>query len=248
MPHPQTADTRNKARRGMPGVSQPWADPTQVHEHVQWLVQAATFQAVAQAARVGQMTVWEVANGTRLAIKTETAEALLAITPSDVRPRRADANGSMWRLRSLVAMGHTASRHAAALGVSRAIIERLIKGDRVTVTTDLRDDINRLFDAWWDKLPPRRTPGEKTAACKALQRAAVNNWPCPAALDEDELDLPGYKPAARWRYALGTGIADDDPLGRNPQPGHRRQRSDQLPRTAREAGSPAWPPHLQAGA
>lgn len=236
MPHPQTADTRIKARHGIPGVSQPWADPAQVQEHVRRLVQSATFQAVAQAARLGQMTVWEVANGTRPAIKTETAEALLAITPSDVRPPRADANGSIWRLRSLVAMGHTASRLAAALGVSRAIIERLIRGERVTVTTTLRDDINRIFDAWWDKRPPRRTPGEKTAACKALQRAAVNNWPCPAALDEDELDLPGYKPAARWRYALGTGVADDDPLSKNPQPQYRGARTQQTPRTAREAG------------
>ncbi len=79
----------------------------------------------------------------------------------------------------------------------------------------LRDDITRLFDAWWDKRPPRRTPGEKTAACKALQRAAGHNWPCPAALDEDELDQPGYKPAARWRYARGTGVAADDPLGKS---------------------------------
>jgi hypothetical protein len=49
----------------------------------------------------------------------------------------------------------------------------------------------------------------------------MHNWPCPAALDEDELDQPGYQPTARWRHAHGTGIAADDPLGKNHQTEHR---------------------------
>jgi hypothetical protein len=236
MPHPHAADTRNKARQGMPGVSQAGADFAQVHEHVQRLLHNATFHAVGQAARVGPMTVWEIAHSTRPSITTGTAEALLAITPANLRPPRADANGAMWRLRSLVAMGHTTSRLAAALGASRAIIEPLIRGERATVTTNLRDDISRLFDAWWDRRPPRRTPGEKTAACKALQRAAVNNWPCPAALDEDELDEPGYKPSVRWRYALGTGIADDNPLGKEKQSQDNARPINQPQENEREAG------------
>src|SRR5439155_22183652 len=111
-------------------------------------------------------------------------------------------------------------RITTALGSASHIIAPLIRGDRATITMPLRDDITRLFGAWWDKQPPRRTPEEKTAACKALQRAAVRNWPCPAALEEDELDQPGYQPTARWRYAHGTSIAADDPLGKNHQTGH----------------------------
>src|SRR5262249_42464696 len=115
-------------------------------------------------------------------------------------------------------------RITTALGATRSTIEALVRGDRATVTTALAGDIGRLFDAWWDKQPPRHTRGQKTAACKARQRAAVHNWPCPAALDEDELDQPGYQPAARWRYAQGTGTAGNDPLGKNrdkhPEPGH----------------------------
>ena len=163
------------------------------------------------------MTVWEIANGARQVIKAETAEALLAVKSADIQPQRVDANGSMWRLRSLMAMGHTSGRITRALRTSSNITEPLIRGERATVGSSLRDDINRLFDAWWDKRPPRQTPPEKAAACKALQRASVNNWPCPAAMDEDELDLPGYKPAARWRDAQGTGIARDDPLGKKRQ-------------------------------
>jgi hypothetical protein len=115
---------------------------------------------------------------------------------------------------------------AAVLGSASHIIAPLIRGDRATITTPLREDITRLFDAWWDKQPPRRTPGEKTAVRKTLQRAAVHNWPCPAALDEDDLDQPGYQPTARWRYAHGTGIAADDPLGKTTTPGTQRSQRE----------------------
>jgi hypothetical protein len=232
MAHPHLAYKQNRARQIAHGTWQPWADPAHVRDHVHRLLQTATFQAVAGAARVGEKTVWEIAHGTRPVIKTETAHALLAVQPADVQPPRADANGAMWRLRSLIAMGHTARRITTALCSASHVIEPLIRGERATVTTPLRDDINRLFDAWWDKRPPRRTPAEKAAACRALQRAAVHNWPCPAALDEDELDLPGYKPAGRWRYATGTGVAADDPLGK-----HRHQAT--APGPAPAAAEPA---------
>jgi len=214
MTPPALARTQNPARQPTRASrGQRRADPAPVRAHVTRLLQGGTFQAVADAAHVGQMTVWEVARAVRPAIRQQTAAALLAVRPADLRPRRTAASGAMWRLRSLVAMGHATGRIATALGASPHIIAALIRGERATITTALHHDITRLYDAWWDKQPPRRTPQEKTAACKALQRAALRNWPCPAALDEDELDLPGYQPAARWRYATGTGIAADDPLG-----------------------------------
>ena len=217
MSHLQLAYSRNRARQIAQDTWRPWANAAQARDHVTKLLETSTYQAIAKAANVGQMTVWEIANGARRVIKAETAEALLAVKSADIQPQRVDANGSMWRLRSLMAMGHTSGRITRALGTSSNITEPLIRGERATVRASLRDDINRLFDAWWDKRPPRQTPPEKAAACKALQRAAVNNWPCPAAMDEDQLDLPGYKPAARWRYAQGTGIASDDPLGKKRQ-------------------------------
>ena len=239
MAHPQLAYNRDRARQIAQGTWQPWADPAQVHDHVQKLLEIGTFQAIGKAANVGQVTVWEIANAARPVVKAEIAAALLAVKPADIQPQRVAANGAMWRLRSLMALGHTSGRITRALGASANIIGPLIRGERFTVTGSLREDINRLFDAWWDKQPPRRTPAEKTAARKALQRAAVNNWPCPAAMDEDELDLPGYKPAARWRYACGTGIAGDDPLGKKrqkePQPGRGGGQADRRTETEREA-------------
>jgi hypothetical protein len=215
--HPQRNHAGNRGREIGHGTWRRWADPAQVRGHVRRLLETGTYQAIADAAGVGQMTVWEIANGPRPVIKTETATALLAVAPGGIQPPRVDATGSMWRLRSLVAMGHTTGRIATALGVSTSIIGPLIRRDRATVTAPLRDDITRLFGAWWDKRPPSRTAVQRAAARKARQRAAVNNWPCPAALDDDELDRPGYKPAARWRYAHGSGTADDDPLGKKHQ-------------------------------
>ena len=167
MAHPHPAHNRNGARQVANSTRQPWADPAPVRGHVRTLLQTATFQAVADAASVGQMTVWEIAHGTRPVIKADTARALLAVQPADISPPRVDANGALWRLRSLVAMGHTARRITTALGSDSHIIEPLIRGDRMTVALSLRDDINRLFDAWWDKRPQRCTPREKAAACRA---------------------------------------------------------------------------------
>src|SRR5262249_27015070 len=92
------ADHRHEARPVPGGAGQPWADPAPVRDHVHRLLQAATFQAVGDAARVGPMTVWEIAHGTRPAITTRTARALLAVRTDDITPPRAAANGPMWRL------------------------------------------------------------------------------------------------------------------------------------------------------
>ena len=170
------------------------------------------------AAHPGPSAAGEITQATWPSLATGAAQPARAVQPAGITTQRVPANGPMWRLRSLLAMGHSTGRITAALAAPAHVIEPLIRGDRATITPALRDDISGLFEAWWDKHPPRRTPADKAAACKALQRAAVHNWPCPAALDDDELDQPGYAPAARWRYAHGTGTADADPLGKHHQP------------------------------
>ncbi len=157
------------------------------------------------------------------------------------QPQRAPANGSMWRLRSLVAMGHTTQRIAAALGTTSGMINPLVTGQRVTVQAPLRDDITRLFDAWWDKHPPQQAPADKTASIHALQRAAVHNWPCPAALNEDQLDTPGYQPTDRWRYSKGTGPAAEDPLGKQRDLATKQRQPDLAAVPAeRDAAGAGW--------
>jgi hypothetical protein len=132
--------------------------------------------------------------------------------------QRADAAGTRLRLRALAAMGHSDARIARALGQPGLLITRIVGGTTHTVPPELRADVLALYDAWWDKRPPERTAAERRAAAAARTRAQRGRW-CPGlALDNAELDVPGYRPRATWRPATGTGLAGDYPLG--PRPGN----------------------------
>jgi hypothetical protein len=120
-----------------------------------------------------------------------------------------DANGTAWRMRSLVAMGHDATRIARALDVTPGTIRRLIRGDTKTTAASFHLFACQLWDAWWDKTPPERTPAERRAAARARDHAERSDWPAAAGLDEDLLDNQGYRPQCHYRPAAGTGIAPD---------------------------------------
>jgi len=184
-----------------------------VREHVLKLRAAGgTYELIGLAAGTGAMTVYCIANARRPRVQAEVARRLLAVSDADIRSSQPSPGGVMWRLRALVAMGHTCSRMAAAIDIPAATLRRIVRGEALTVSPELRQAVTALLDAWWDKTPPRRTRWEQLAVGNALQRAALNDWPCPAGLDEEELDWPGYQPQCGWRYARGTGIADDYPL------------------------------------
>ena len=80
---------------------------------------------------------------------------------------RTDATGTMWRLRSLVAMGHDSARIARALRVHPALVRRVMRGQARTITCGFQAAACQLWDAWWDKTPPRRTPAGRRAAARA---------------------------------------------------------------------------------
>lgn len=184
-----------------------------VREHMLKLRAAGgTYAAIAEAADTGAMTVHRIANADRPKVQAEIARRLLAVTEANIRGTHPAPGGTMWRLRSLVAMGHTCSRMAAAIGAPPPTLRRIVRGEALTISPQLRQAVIALFDAWWEKTPPLRTRQERLAAGNARKRAACNNWPPPAGLDEDDLDRPGYQPQCGWRYARGTGIADDYPF------------------------------------
>src|SRR5580700_1898525 len=134
--------------------------------------------------------------------------------------RRVDATGTMWRMRSLVAMGHDGTRIARALAVSPQTIRKLLRGEERQVSAHLRDLACQLWNAWWDKRPPQRTRDERRAAASARHQAQRRGWCTPLGLDEDELDEPGYRPYSRYRPAIGTGTAGEF-LPYSPAPGTR---------------------------
>jgi hypothetical protein len=151
-----------------------------------------------------------------------------------------DANGTMWRLRSLVAMGHDCARIARALHVHPGLVRRVVRGQARTVTRGFHAACCQLWDAWWDKTPPDRSPAERRATDRALGLAKSNDWPAAAGLDEDELDLPGYRPWCRYRPATGTGIAADFPLPQRRPRQHTRVVADH-PGTHAASGGHAHP-------
>ena len=122
---------------------------------------------------------------------------------------RLNAGGTRLRLRALHVMGHGSARIARALGASEDTIQRLVRGDARTVSPQLRDAVADLYDAWWDKRAPERTRAERAAAARARRRAAAGNWCAAAALNDHQLDTPGYRPRAGYRPATGTGVAPD---------------------------------------
>ena len=108
-------------------------------------------------------------------------------------------------------------------GVREMTIRQLVTGDTRTITPKLRDTITAVYDAWWDKRAPERTPAQRGAATAARKRAIAGNWCAAAALDNDQLDTPGYRPRHGWKPATGTGTAPDIRLPARRRRHHRRK-------------------------
>ena len=196
------------------------AGPGAARAHVRRLHQdGRTYQAIATTAGLAPATVSGLAAGRRRPTRGTTT-AILAVTSATVPRGRVDAGGTRLRLRALHVMGHGSARIARALGVRETAVSQLVRGDARTIRPKLRDAVADLYDAWWDKRAPERTRAERAAATTARRKAIAGNWCAPAALDDDQLDTPGYRPRYGWKPATGTGVAP----GIRP-PARRRRRT-----------------------
>ena len=202
----------NPAAGPVPGpAARPYPVPSLVpaRAHVRRLRQdGRTYRAIAAAAGLDRATVSDLARGRRRPRRGSTT-AVLSVTSQAVPRGRVDAGGSRLRLRALHVMGHGSARIARALGVREQAVRQIVRGDARTVSLKLRDAITELYDTWWDKRAPARTPFDRGAATAARKRAIAGNWCAPAALDDDLLDIPGYRPRHGWKPATGTGVAPD---------------------------------------
>jgi hypothetical protein len=224
---PRTAGrTRTRGRAMTTTTSGP--DRDGAREYARWLAQRAsaghretardhltrlrrnggTYRSIAAAAALSPATVQALASGRRRA-HPATATAVLNVTSRTLPRSRLDATGTRLRLRALHVMGHGSARIARAVGVHPTTIRKLVRDDARTVRPRLREAIASLYDAWWDKCAPERTPAQRGAATAARKRAISGNWCAAAALDDDLLDTPGYRPRQGWRPATGTGVAPD---------------------------------------
>ena len=187
-----------------------------------------TYRTIAAAAGLSPSTVHGLATGRRE--PTPAIELALRKATGKKLPRaRVDAGGSRLRLRALHVMGHDSARIARALGVREMTIRSVVRGDATTVSTALCDAVTDVYDAWWDKRAPERTRAERAAATAARRRAIAGNWCAGAGLDDDQLDIPGYRPTHGWKHARGTGTAPDVyPPARSQRPNRTRTtRGDQ---------------------
>jgi hypothetical protein len=167
-----------------------------------------TYRSIAAATALSPTTVYDLAAGRRTA-QPATATAVLKLTRRILSGSRLDAGGTRLRLRALHVMGHGSARIARAAGVHPTTIRRLVRGDAAAISPRLRTAVIVMYDAWWDKRAPARTPSERGAATVARKRAITGNWCAAAALDDDLLDIPGYRPPQGWMPATGTGVAPD---------------------------------------
>ena len=204
----------------VPGQADPPYPATAQVRIRRWRQDGRTYQAIAAAAGLDRATVRDLATGRRRP-KRGTAAAVLAVHGDAIARARLDAGGTRLRLRALHVMGHGSARIARALGVREQAIRQIVRGDARTVSPRLRDQVAGLYDAWWDKRAPTRTRFDRAAATAARKRAIAGNWCAPAALDDDQLDVPGYRPRQGWKPATGTGVAPDV---RPPVRRHRRNR------------------------
>ena len=173
------------------------AGPGAARDQVRRLRQdGGTYRAIAAAAGLAPATVHDLATGRRTA-HPGTTTAVLAVTSATVpaRPRR--------RRRHPAAAARPA-RHGPRLGPHRPRPRRPRDDHpparprrRPHRQPQLRDKVTDLYDAWWDKRAPDRTRAERAAATAARRRAIAGNWCAAAALDDDQLDIPGYRPRQR---------------------------------------------------
>jgi hypothetical protein len=198
-----------------PAISPPRQNPPSparhqaARDHLTQLRQYGwTYRSIAAATALSPTTVADLATGRRTA-QPGTATAVLKLTSRVLSGSRLDAGGTRLRLRALHVMGHGSARIARAVGAHPQTIRQIVRGDAATVSPRLRTAITVVYDAWWDKGAPQRTPSERGAATIARRRAIAGNWCAAAALDDDLLDLPGYLPRQGWMPATGTGTAPD---------------------------------------
>jgi hypothetical protein len=188
--------------------------------------QGGTYRSIAAVAVVSPDSVHALASGHRR-VQPGTAAAVLTVISPALPRARLDATGTRLRLRALHVMGHGSARIARATGVHPVTIRKLVRGEARTVSTQLRDAVAGLYDAWWDKHAPARTRFERAAATAARKRAMAGDWCAAAALDDDWLDIPGYQPEYGWKPATGTGTAPDIHPSAPPQEQERHMVNDE---------------------
>ena len=198
------------------------------------------------AAGVGPMTVHGIATGRRRAAPAARPPPLLAARPPAAPiAHRVDAGGTRLRLRALHVMGHGSRPHRPRGRSQRARPSR--NSPEATPRPSAPGCATRSprsTTPGGTNAPPTAPGRERAAATAARRRAIAGNWCAAAALDDDQLDVPGYQPDQGWRPATGTGTATDIhlPAPDTTEQGSHDHQTATPKTTGDQAREPASPP------
>lgn len=114
--------------------------------------------------------------------------------------------GSIRRLQALHARGWSFSAIGRVLGCSHQNISQILS-ERALLHPKTAQKVANVYEALWDRQPPLRTPWERNAAVRALNRARRHGWAPPLAWDD--IDLDEHAPTVERDRRLVDDVAVD---------------------------------------
>lgn len=177
----------------------PLVDAEPVRRHVYELMAAGVaYHRIAKAANVATSTINHMLYDRRNRARTqrlnhENARRILAVQADQVTTGYVNATGSSRRIRALMATGWPPYHLGHRIGLNPNYVNEIQRADRILAST--AHAVAVTYNQLWDKNPEHHGVG-KQAATRMRNYARTNEWPPPAAWDDDALDDPTRGPEA----------------------------------------------------
>lgn len=216
----RAADSRRRSRRRRliaKGEWNPWMDASLVRAHMISLqAQGVTRQRIAELSKTPHSEIVNIAyEGPRkpatVRVRTETAERILAVRPAwDGLPDGAfiPSTAAVRRLRALVAIGWPPPVLAERLGFYLTYLNKILRGEKSTVTARTDRAVDVLHDELW-KISPASRGVRAASIARAKSRAKANDWDLPAAWDDDHIHDPAAQPDRGQQVPRYMALGED---------------------------------------
>lgn len=193
----------NRNRLKAYGKWHPMSPTAPVREHVERLrAQGMSIKAIGETAGVGPRVIarllYTINSGGREippseTMRTENAEALLAVTFTTALEGYVAVHGLVRRLQALQAIGYPMAWIAEQGGFTTGNLNRYFKGNR-KVHRSTHDRIAAVYQGLWHTPAVPRRGLSATKIEKTIEHATRQGWASPLAWDESGLDDPDAVP------------------------------------------------------
>lgn len=193
-------------------------DPAAVRQHIRDLIASGTDRrSIADLAQVPYSTIRRILYRNPATIETDTAQAILAVSPGRRRHARAvttdvDATGTRRRVRAMHHDGYDTSHIAAAVGEQPRIVRSWLRCARIDA--DHAQAVADLYLAW-SGVPAETNGADPESAACARQLARRRRWAQAGAWDEDAgaIDDPNATPTPWYGVRRSADLfADSEEL------------------------------------